>query len=78
VLTSVHGAKGREADLVVLLPDLTRSTARGLQRTAAGREAENRVFYVAATRAREDLVIVAPRGRRHYVFPSFRFEEGRL
>lgn len=77
-LTSMHGAKGREAELVVVLPDLARSTARELLGGAAGREAENRVFYVAVTRAIEDLIVVAPRGRRHYAFPSFHFEEGRL
>jgi hypothetical protein len=77
-LTSMHGAKGRQADLVVVLPNLTRSTARELLGSPVGREAENRVFYVAVTRAREELIVVAPRGRRSYAFPSFRFEEGRL
>ncbi|RKY19799.1 MAG: hypothetical protein DRQ55_09710 [Planctomycetota bacterium] len=77
-LTSIHGAKGREADLVVVLPDLTRTTSRAMLAGTAGREAENRVFYVAVTRAREEVVLVAPRGRRHYPFPSYRFEGGQL
>jgi len=78
MLTTMHGAKGREADVVVVLPDMTRLTADELCGSGSGREAENRVFYVAVTRAREELIIVRPRGRRRYEFPSLRFEEGRL
>jgi superfamily I DNA/RNA helicase len=79
VLTSIHGSKGREADLVVVLGDMTRSTfAEYRSGGQEGFEAENRVFYVAVTRARHRLVLVRPRGRRHYAFPKLPYEEGVL
>jgi superfamily I DNA/RNA helicase len=53
-LTSIHGAKGREADLVVLLGDMTRATFAEYQdQQHGGTEAENRVAYVGVTRASE-------------------------
>ena len=54
-LSTIHGAKGREADNVVV--DLTLSA-----RTEAGiyldRDAELRVMYVAITRAKENLYLI--------------------
>ncbi len=70
-LTSIHGAKGREADHVVVLPDMTRATFREYEDySCGGNEAENRVAYVAVTRARERLVLVRPRTRRAYAYPT--------
>lgn len=57
-LSTIHGAKGGEAPHVVLLRDVARRTYR------EGRslpDDEARVWYVATTRARERLTIVAPR-----------------
>lgn len=67
-LTTVHGAKGREADTVVVLPDMTRATYEAMQ--SGGEEAENRVAYVAATRARRHLLFVQPRTRWTFSYPS--------
>ena len=70
-LTSIHAAKGREADLVVVLPDMTRATyLEYLDGARGGNEAENRVAYVAVTRARRRLVLVQPTTQRHYHYPS--------
>jgi DNA helicase-2/ATP-dependent DNA helicase PcrA len=78
-LTSIHGAKGREAELVVLVPDMSRATCDEYQRGGmAGREGENRVFYVGVTRTKNTLVLVEPRGRKHFDFPFRANEEGRL
>jgi superfamily I DNA/RNA helicase len=55
--STIHGAKGGEADNVVLMTDLT---------TAADNERQiepdnlNRVFYVGVTRTRQKLYIVEP------------------
>jgi superfamily I DNA/RNA helicase len=69
-LTTVHGAKGREAETVVVIPDMSRATySEYLDRSRGGFEAENRVAYVAVTRARRRLALVAPRTRRFYDFP---------
>jgi DNA helicase-2/ATP-dependent DNA helicase PcrA len=68
-LSTIHGAKGREADVVVLIPDMTRATqTEYLCGGPEGEEAENRVAYVAVTRARKGLVIVEPQTRRSYPY----------
>jgi superfamily I DNA/RNA helicase len=56
IIGSVHSVKGGEADAVYVFPDLSRE---GLDawNTESGREAIRRLFYVAATRARESLVL---------------------
>jgi superfamily I DNA/RNA helicase len=73
VVTTIHAAKGRERDLVVVLPDMTRTTYASYQRRGAEEgESENRVFYVAVTRTKDTLVLVQPRSRRHFDFPSIR------
>jgi DNA helicase II / ATP-dependent DNA helicase PcrA len=78
-LTSIHGAKGRGAPLVVVIPDMTRETHRRYAAgTRAEAEAENRVFYVAVTRTEQRLVLVDPKTDRHYRFPRIQFEQGEL
>ncbi len=68
-LLTIHGAKGREADVVVVIPDMTRASyAEYIQGGAEGEEAENRVAYVAVTRARQRLVLVEPTTRRFYPY----------
>jgi len=62
-LSTIHGAKGGEADHVVLLRDMAWRT---FQRMEHMPEDEARVFYVGVTRARERLTVVAPQGRRAY------------
>lgn len=58
---TIHGAKGLEADKVLLVTALTPRVRRGL---ALDPDAEARVFYVGATRARRELFLVAsPDGR---------------
>jgi superfamily I DNA/RNA helicase len=70
ILTSIHGAKGLGAPLVILIPDMTKETHhRATAGTRAEVEAENRVFYVAVTRTERTLVLVDPTTRRHYKFP---------
>lgn len=70
-LTSIHAAKGQEADLVVVLPDMTRATYLEHSDGAhGGYEAENRVAYVAVTRAKNHLIVVQPKTRRYYDYRS--------
>lgn len=58
-IDTVHGAKGRQADHVLLLTDLPARVARGADAQPAD---EARVAYVGVTRARETLHVVAARG----------------
>lgn len=62
-LSTIHGAKGGEADHVVLLTDMARRTHEEMGRRP---EDEARVWYVGATRARERLTLVAPQTARSY------------
>jgi DNA helicase-2/ATP-dependent DNA helicase PcrA len=71
VVTTIHIAKGREAPLVVIVPDMTRSTYNEyIGSGQAGHEDELRVFYVGVTRTQDTLVLVQPRTRRHFEFPK--------
>ena len=56
-LSTIHGAKGGEADKVMLLTDLSRKSQEAMEKNS---DDECRVFYVAATRARNELHIVQP------------------
>lgn len=56
-IDTIHGVKGREADNVLMLTDVSRRTAQSAELDPDG---EVRVFYVGATRARQDLHIVVP------------------
>ena len=62
-ISTIHGSKGGEADHVVLLTDMAYST---WDATSLNSDAEHRVWYVGATRAKQSLHIVQPRGRYYY------------
>jgi DNA helicase-2/ATP-dependent DNA helicase PcrA len=81
VLSSVHQAKGLEwrAVLLVWLADGRFPSAQALKDTA-GEEEERRLFYVACTRAKDELylvhpVVAAPRDRERVVLKASRFLE---
>lgn len=79
VLSSVHQAKGLEwrAVFVIWVSDGRFPSARSL-RDAEGEEEERRLFYVALTRARDELYVVYPlveedRGRQSVINRPSRF-----
>jgi len=57
-LSTIHGAKGGEADNVVLLTDLSLNTMKAYEQNP---DDENRLFYVGATRTKEHLHIIEPK-----------------
>lgn len=57
-LSTIHSAKGREADKVVLHTGLTGKTINDMGRDSAASDAETRVWYVGVTRAKSELTIV--------------------
>lgn len=54
-VSTIHSAKGREADRVILDTELTQKTVADME---SNPDAEARVFYVAVTRARKRLDII--------------------
>jgi len=64
-ISTIHGVKGGEADHVVVLSDVSRGVTRQLN---IDEDSEHRVFYVAVTRARNKLTIVAPESRTYYPY----------
>tara|TARA_R100001377_G_scaffold39722_1_gene22189 strand:+ start:1750 stop:3246 length:1497 start_codon:yes stop_codon:yes gene_type:complete len=62
-LSTIHAAKGGEATNVVLLTDITTRVYKNYQQNP---DDENRVFYVAITRTKENLFLIEPKTPRHY------------
>jgi DNA helicase-2/ATP-dependent DNA helicase PcrA len=60
-LSTIHGSKGGEADHVVLMLEMASRTQREMSHAP---DDERRVWYVAATRAREQLTIVRSKTRQ--------------
>jgi DNA helicase II / ATP-dependent DNA helicase PcrA len=58
LLSTIHGAKGGEADHVLVLPDLTKAA---LDQSDKSPDELHRLFYVATTRAKKSLHIVSPK-----------------
>ncbi len=58
VIGTIHSVKGGEADVVILLPDLSQ---QGMEEwSGKGRAAIRRLMYVGATRARNGLILCKP------------------
>lgn len=56
-ISTIHGAKGQEADNVVLRPDMSQQSYVGYLDSP---DNEHRVWYVAVTRARQALYLLNP------------------
>ena len=61
-ISTIHQSKGGEADNVALSTDMGKLSWDNL-----GTDEENRVWYVALTRTKENLHLIRPRGLRHFV-----------
>lgn len=64
-ISTIHTVKGDEADIVVLMSDISKAVASQLD---VDEDSEHRVFYVAVTRAKEKLIIVQPQTRLFYPY----------
>ena len=63
-LSTIHGAKGGEADNVALLQDQTSNTLKASKKSTSKQDEENRVWYVAVTRAKQNLFLIRGKDRR--------------
>lgn len=64
-ISTIHTVKGDEADIVVLMSDISKAVASQLE---IDEDSEHRVFYVAVTRAKEKLIIIQPQTRLYYPY----------
>ena len=64
-IETIHSSKGAEADNVVVMSDISKQSYLGLQTNS---DDENRVFYVAITRAINNLHLVLPQTSYFYRF----------
>jgi DNA helicase-2/ATP-dependent DNA helicase PcrA len=62
IISTIHGVKGGEADNVFLMTDVSRKVVDGMTFDS---DAENRVWYVAVSRAKHHLRILEPQTNRH-------------
>lgn len=67
-IMTMHASKGREANTVIVVSDMAKASWLEWQRDAEG---ENRVAYVAVTRAKDELLICDPETPRHYPYWEF-------
>ena len=67
-LSTIHQAKGLEFDVVfvIMMCDGLFPSARSLDDDGEGEEEERRLFYVAITRARNELYLIHPLIRAGY------------
>lgn len=65
-VNTIHSSKGREADNVVVIPDMTSTSYYSYNKDP---DNEHRVFYVACTRAKKNLYIHTPLTQRFYPLP---------
>ena len=63
---TIHSVKGKEADHVVVLPDMVALTNRSFNTNP---DNEHRVFYVATTRSKQTLYLHEPITDRFYPMP---------
>ncbi len=68
-VSSIHQLKGREADMVIIDPSMTRRTWDAYD-SGAEVESEHRVAYVAVTRTKDELVLAQG---YHRSFPYVRY-----
>lgn len=64
-INTIHTVKGDEADVVVLMSDISKAVASQLD---IDEDSEHRVFYVAVTRAKEKLIIMQPQTKLYYPY----------
>lgn len=62
-ISTIHGAKGAEAENVALFPDISYRTFQAMQKNP---DDEARVFYVGVTRAKETLCLMNPMTDKYY------------
>jgi DNA helicase-2/ATP-dependent DNA helicase PcrA len=61
ILSTIHSAKGGEAENVLLILDNTKNIREAIERSQDKSDEENRIWYVGVTRTKQNLYILAAR-----------------
>ena len=70
-LSTIHAAKGGEADNVLLILDNTKTIRESSEKNEDKADEENRVWYVGVTRTKQNLYIMsAKKGGQGYDIES--------
>ena len=64
-VSTIHAAKGGECDNVVLVLDNARKIRQAVENNIERADEEHRVWYVGATRAKENLYLLKPKKERY-------------
>lgn len=64
-INTIHTVKGGEADNVVILQDITKNIKTNLENNP---DSEHRIFYVAATRSKQNLYVLQSNSKHEYTF----------
>jgi DNA helicase-2/ATP-dependent DNA helicase PcrA len=73
-VSTIHASKGGERQKVMLLTDLSFGPYSSYKESQQGRDDEARVFYVGATRAKEELYIIHRTEGQYEYDPIFHYE----
>ena len=65
-ITTVHGAKGLEADYAAAIMDMTDRTYMSMNACQENMDEEHRVAYVAMTRAKKIFMKIEPISNKAY------------
>ena len=58
-LSTIHAAKGGEADNVLLILDNTKTIREAIEKSPDKEDEENRIWYVGVTRTKQNLYLLA-------------------
>ena len=64
-VSTIHAAKGGECDNVILVLDNARKIRQAVENNIERADEEHRVWYVGATRAKENLYLLKPKKERY-------------
>ena len=64
-VSTIHAAKGGECDNVILVLDNARKIRESVENNIEKADEEHRVWYVGATRAKENLYLLKPKKERY-------------
>jgi superfamily I DNA/RNA helicase len=73
-VSTIHASKGGERQKVMLLTDLSMGPYKSYRESIQGRDDEARVFYVGATRAKEELYVIHRVDMQHEYEPIFHYD----